>query len=41
MKPLLCRLGIHRPFTKYTPLMVWQSYYKECDRCGKHWVCYP
>ncbi len=36
-KPLLCRLGIHRPFTMITEL--WGSIitYNECDRCPYHW----
>jgi len=36
-KPLLCRLGVHRPFTTITELWGTCITYNECDRCSFHW----
>jgi hypothetical protein len=34
---ILCRLGIHRPFTIWTPLEPVGATYHECDRCYYVW----
>ena len=46
MRPVLCIIGVHRPFTTVTELFVVRprnaSYtYNQCDRCGFIWYSGP
>ena len=37
MKPLLCKLSIHTPFTQFIELFGKGLIYFECDRCDYLW----